>query len=53
LTTGFTNLCEADAFPGEATGKDLGSIPAKAGFKALVWNDEFYVMEKLVLHCIQ
>ncbi|WP_339918586.1 hypothetical protein [uncultured Flavobacterium sp.] len=46
LTTGFTNLfvSEADAFPGEATGKDLGFIPAKAGFKAFVWNDEFYVM---------
>jgi hypothetical protein len=24
--------------------KDLGFIPAKAGFKAFVWNDEFYVM---------
>jgi hypothetical protein len=22
----------------------LGFIPAKAGFKAFVWNDEFYVM---------
>jgi hypothetical protein len=46
LTTGFTNLfvSEADAFPGEATGKDLRFIPAKAGFKAFVWNDEFYVM---------
>lgn len=46
LTTGFTNLfvSEADAFPSEATGKDLGFIPAKAGFKAFVWNDEFYVM---------
>jgi hypothetical protein len=51
LTTGLQIFCsEADAFPGEATGKDLGFIPAKAGFKAFVWNDEFYVMEKLVLH---
>lgn len=39
LTTGFTNL-----FISEADGSDLGFIPAKAGFKAFVWNDEFYVM---------
>ncbi|EIA08944.1 hypothetical protein [Flavobacterium frigoris] len=39
LTTGFTNL-----FVSEADGSDLGFIPAKAGFKAFVWNDEFYVM---------
>ena len=46
LTTGFTNLfvSKADAFPGQTEGKDLGFIPAKAGFKAFVWNDEFYVM---------
>ncbi|MGO4821546.1 MULTISPECIES: hypothetical protein [unclassified Flavobacterium] len=46
VTTGFTNLfvSESDPFPGEATGKDLGFIPAKAGFKAFIWNDEFYVM---------
>jgi hypothetical protein len=49
----FTNLSEADAFPGEATGKDLDPFQLKAGFKALAWNDEFYVMEKLVLHRIQ
>jgi hypothetical protein len=30
-------LCKAD-------GKDLGIIPAKAGFKAFIWNDQFYVM---------
>lgn len=39
LTTGFSNL-----FVSEADGSDLGFIPAKAGFKAFVWNDEFYVM---------
>lgn len=39
LTTGFTNL-----FVSEADGSDLGFIPAKAGIKAFVWNDEFYVM---------
>jgi hypothetical protein len=39
LTTGFTNL-----FVSEADGSDLGFIPAKAGFKAFVWNDQFYVM---------
>jgi hypothetical protein len=39
LTTGFTNL-----FVSEADGSDLGFIPAKAGFKAFVWNDEFYLM---------
>jgi hypothetical protein len=39
LTTGFTNL-----FVSKVDGSDLGFIPAKAGFKAFVWNDEFYVM---------
>lgn len=39
LTTGFTNL-----FVSERDGSDLGFIPAKAGFKAFVWNDQFYVM---------
>lgn len=39
LTTGFTNL-----FVSKADGDDLGFIPAKAGFKAFVWNDQFYVM---------
>jgi hypothetical protein len=39
LTTGFTNL-----FVDKAAGSDLGFIPAKAGFKAFVWNDQFYVM---------
>ncbi|TDE06099.1 hypothetical protein [Flavobacterium hiemivividum] len=39
LTTGFTNL-----FVSEADGSDLGFIPAKAGFKAFVWNDQFYLM---------
>jgi hypothetical protein len=39
LITGFTNL-----FVSEADRSDLGFIPAKAGFKAFVWNDEFYVM---------
>ena len=39
LTTGFTNL-----FVSKVDGKDLGFIPAKAGFKAFVWNNQFYVM---------
>jgi hypothetical protein len=39
LTTGFTNL-----FVDKAAGSDLGFIPAKTGFKAFVWNDQFYVM---------
>lgn len=39
LTTGFTNL-----FVSKSDGSDLGFIPAKAGFKAFVWNDEFYLM---------
>lgn len=39
LTTGYSNL-----FVSKADGKDLGFIPAKAGFKAFVWNDQFYVM---------
>jgi hypothetical protein len=39
LTTGYTNL-----FVSKADGKDLGFIPAKVGFKAFVWNDQFYVM---------
>lgn len=39
LTTGFTNL-----FVSKVDGSDLGFIPAKAGFKAFVWNDQFYVM---------
>lgn len=39
MTTGFTNL-----FVSKADGSDLGFIPAKAGFKAFVWNDQFYLM---------
>ena len=38
LTTGFTNLFIGDG------GKDLGFIPAKAGFKVFWWEDQFYVM---------
>ncbi|MCI9846316.1 putative porin [Flavobacterium pectinovorum] len=38
LTTGFTNLFVGNDIP------DLGFIPAKAGFKAFVWEDQFYVM---------
>lgn len=46
LTTGYTNLfvSKADTFPGQVEGKDLGIIPAKAGFKAFVWKDQFYLM---------
>ncbi len=39
LTTGFTNL-----FVNKIDGSDLVFIPAKAGFKAFIWNDQFYVM---------
>ena len=39
LTAGFTNL-----FVGEEGIKDLGFIPVKAGFKAFVWEDQFYVL---------
>ena len=38
LTTGFSNLFVS------GQDNDLGFIPAKAGFKAFVWNDQFYVM---------
>jgi len=41
FTTGFTNLFVSES---DAPFKDLGFIPAKAGFKAFVWNDQFYVM---------
>lgn len=39
LTIGFTNL-----FVSKVDGSDLGFIPAKIGFKAFIWNDQFYVM---------
>lgn len=38
FTTGFTNLFIGDDIP------DLGFIPAKAGFKAFVWENRFYVL---------
>ena len=38
LTTGFTNLFIGDG------AKDLGFIPAKAGFKGFIWEDRFYIM---------
>jgi hypothetical protein len=38
LTTGFTNLFISN------DRKDLGFIPIKAGFKAFVWEDQFYVL---------
>jgi hypothetical protein len=41
LTTGFSNLFVSES---DAPFKDLGFIPAKAGFKAFIWNDQFYVM---------
>lgn len=46
MTTGYTNLfvSQSDAIPGQVPGKDLGFIPAKAGFKAFIWDDSFYVM---------
>ena len=39
LTTGFTNL-----FVNKLDLKDIGFIPAKAGFKAFIWEDQFYVL---------
>lgn len=39
LTTGYNNL-----FVSKSDGKDLGFIPAKAGLKAFVWNDQFYII---------
>ncbi|AYN02949.1 MULTISPECIES: hypothetical protein [unclassified Flavobacterium] len=39
LTTGFTNL-----FVNKQDLKDIGFIPAKAGFKAFIWEDQFYVL---------
>ena len=38
LTTGFTNLFINNDV------KDLGFIPAKVGFKAFVWEDQFYLL---------
>ncbi len=38
FTTGFTNLFIGD------DSKDLGFIPVKAGFKAFVWKNQFYVL---------
>lgn len=38
LTTGYTHLF------GENEVKDLGFIPLKAGFKAFVWENRFYVL---------
>jgi hypothetical protein len=38
LTTGYTHLFGDNEVP------DLGFIPAKAGFKAFVWEDSFYVL---------
>lgn len=41
LTTGFTNLFKQNDV------KDLGFIPVKAGFKAFIWEDQFYVLGEL------
>jgi len=38
LTTGYNHI-----FVSESDGKDLGFIPVKAGLKAFVWNDQFYL----------
>jgi len=38
LTTGYTHLFGDDDIP------DLGFIPVKAGFKAFIWRNQFYVM---------
>jgi hypothetical protein len=39
MTTGYTNI-----FVPEDRGNDLGFIPVKAGFKAFIWDDRFYLM---------
>ncbi len=44
LTTGFTNLFNGKKDAAGNDIKDLGFIPAKAGFKAFVWEDQFYVL---------
>lgn len=41
LTTGFTNLFT------DGENNDLGFIPVKAGFKAFVWEDQFYVLGEI------
>jgi hypothetical protein len=41
LTTGFTNLFISNNV------KDLGFIPVKAGFKAFIWEDQFYVLGEI------
>jgi hypothetical protein len=38
LTTGFTNFFVA------GNNNDLGFVPVKLGFKAFIWNDQFYVI---------
>ncbi len=38
VTSGFSNLFV------KGKNNDLGFIPVKLGFKAFVWNDEFYVL---------
>jgi hypothetical protein len=44
LTTGFTNLFVGGKDELGNNIKDLGFIPAKAGFKAFFWEDQFYVL---------
>jgi hypothetical protein len=41
LTTGFTNLFINNGV------KDLGFIPIKAGFKAFIFDDQFYVLGEI------
>lgn len=41
LTTGYTHLFGDDDIP------DLGFIPLKGGFKAFVWEDQFYVLGEI------
>ena len=41
FTTGFTNLFIGNSIP------DIGFIPAKAGFKAFVLKDQFYVLGEI------
>ena len=50
LASLFTNaaiLCSKEGFNNLFIGdgaKDLGFIPAKAGFKGFIWEDRFYIM---------
>lgn len=47
FTTGFTNLFKYKDATDLTNTKDLGFIPLKAGFKAFVWEDQFYILGEI------